>query len=341
MNQINVRKSDAKRANSYGITLFMCSTLSLFLSLFGCIDKKSDSTLKKISSSSNNIFFYTDPNKKSNDPEELLTYGLFINAPWEKGGFLYLNFPEHLEYNPVGNTILRHYDSIPNPWIISPDRKQASFRVESLALKDVYVESFARVLDGKDFPFDAQGVHVAMRIINHGSKTLPVIRPLICNQFRDLTGFPQSHHDFQNNFIVIEDQIIALADLPTKDMKTTFKGCVVKGSPQRDTRAEKNGGLIEKDMDLALSVVTSMDHERRVIFWWTPGKSMIANAFIPCIHADPYFGTLKPGEEAYAEGLILFTEGEIKPIVKYLKNKRLTSFLNNNKHSFNTQLSIN
>jgi len=48
---------------------------------------------------------------------------------------------------------------------------------------------------------------------------------------------------------------------------------------------------------------------------------MIANSYIPCIHADPYFGTLKPGEEGFAEGLILFTEGNIKPIVKYLKKK--------------------
>ncbi|MCK5705313.1 MAG: hypothetical protein KAI29_29385, partial [Cyclobacteriaceae bacterium] len=99
-----------------------------------------------------------------------------------------------------------------------------------------------------------------------------------------------------------------------------------KGCPQRDTRAEKNGGLIEKEMDLALSIVTSIDHERKVVFWWTPGKSMIANSFIPCIHADPYFGTLKPGEEAYAEGLILFTEGDIEPIVNYLKKKERKLF---------------
>jgi len=139
------------------------------------------------SSTSENIRFYTDPDKKSEAPVERLTYGLFITAPWENGGVLYLNFPEHLEYNPVGNTILRHWDSIPNPWVISPDGKQASYRVQSLALNDVYVESFARVMEEGAIPFDAPGVHVAMRIINHGTQTLPVIRPLICNQFRDLT----------------------------------------------------------------------------------------------------------------------------------------------------------
>ncbi len=68
----------------------------------------------------------------------------------------------------------------------------------------------------------------------------------------------------------------------------------------------------------SLPIVTSTDNKRKVIMWWNPGKSMIANAYIPCIHADPYFGTLKPGEEAAAEGLILFTEGELEPVVNYL-----------------------
>jgi hypothetical protein len=45
---------------------------------------------------------------------------------------------------------------------------------------------------------------------------------------------------------------------------------------------------------------------------------MIANAYIPCMHADPYFGTLKPGEDAFAEGVILFTESDPKPIINYL-----------------------
>ena len=294
-------------------TLLFFSVLTIAAVQFGC---------SETSTFSEEIHFYIDQDHKSEDPEEKLTYGLFITAPWENGGALYLNFPEHLEYNPVGNTILRHFDTIPNPWIISPDGQQASYRVQSLALKNVYVESFSRVINDGDHPFDARGVYVAMRIINHGSQTLPVIRPLICNQFKWLTDFPQRHHDFQNNYIVIDGQITSLADLPTENLDTEFKGCVVKGCPQKDTRAERNGGLIEKEMDAALSIVTSTDNKRKVIIWWNPGKSMIANAYIPCIHADPYFGTLKPGEEAAAEGLILFTEGELEPVVNYLMKKQ-------------------
>ena len=53
---------------------------------------------------------------------------------------------------------------------------------------------------------------------------------------------------------------------------------------------------------------------------------MIANARIPCMHADPYFGTLKPGEDADAEGLILFTGGDLTPVIRYLSGRDKKAF---------------
>jgi hypothetical protein len=274
------------------------------------------------------IRFSFDPAWQSEDPEQRRAYGVKIGSPWQDGGFLFLNFPEHLEYNPEGATILRHYDKPSAPWIISPDQQQACYRVESKELSGVVVEGFARVASADLCPADCVGVSLAMRIFNGGSITLPVIRPLLCLQYGKLKGFPLDRDHFQHSFIVMESRLTPLADLPTLNPKTQFKGCVVKGCPQRDTRAERQGGLIEKDMDLALSVVTSLDGRKKVILWWTPGKSMIANARIPCIHADPYFGTLKPGETAFAEGLLLFTEADIGPIVRNLaaRNQRREAF---------------
>ncbi len=88
------------------------------------------------------------------------------------------------------------------------------------------------------------------------------------------------------------------------------------------------GGSIDRDMALALalSVVECLDGKRKLVVWWTPGKSMITNASIPCIHADPYFGTLEPGQSAFAEGLALFTEGDLKPIIEELKARDRTPF---------------
>jgi hypothetical protein len=268
------------------------------------------------------IFLSTYSSWVGDDREKRFTYGLNIKPPWEDGGTLFMHFPEHLEYNPVGNTILRHYDSIPTPWIISPDGMQASYRVESPALQNVIVESFVRQTFENELPLNISGVKLAMHIINKGTEILPVIRPLICVQYSGLTGFPAKlDNNYEHNFIVINGELKALSDMKTSDPETTFKGCVVRGCPQRDTRSEARGGLIAQEMDLALSVVTSLDNRRKLIIWWTPGKSMIANANIPCMHADPYFGTLNPGENAFAEGMILFTDGNVEPIIRYLIDK--------------------
>ncbi len=266
------------------------------------------------------IYLFVDPERRSDqDREQHNEYGLSVAAPWKDGGKLFFNFPEHLEYNPQGMSILRHWDRNPSLWVLSPDGRQASYRVESPHEKGVVVEAFARVAGPNEVPEGTKGVALAMRITNNGEKTLPTIRPLLCFQYRQLTGFPAWTGNFEHSFLVFDGKLEVIADLPTEKPEGKYKGCVVKGSPQRDTRAERQGGLIEKDMDLALSVVESLDGSRKMVFWWTPGKSMITNASIPCIHADPYFGTLQPGQSAYAEGLALFTEADdLTPIVKDL-----------------------
>jgi len=273
------------------------------------------------------MYLFVDPKRRNEtDREQHNEYGLSVAAPWKDGGDLFINFPEHLEYNTQGMSILRHWDRNPSLWNVSPDGRQASYRVESPHEKGVIVEAFARVAGSGEVPEGARGVYLAMRITNNSEKTLPSVRPLICFQYRGLMGFPAWIDNFKHSFLVFNGELKAIADLPTEKPETNFKGCVVKGCPQRDTRAERQGGLIEQDMDLALSVVESLDGKRKLVVWWTPGKSMITNASIPCIHADPYFGTLEPGQSAFAEGLALFTEGDLKPIIKELKARDRTAF---------------
>jgi len=279
------------------------------------------------------IHLFVDPGRRSaEDREQHSQYGLSITAPWNDGGTLFINFPEHLEYDVQGRSILRHWDNWEDqsvPWVLSPDGKQASYRVESPhpEARGVVVEAFARVADPEEVPEGTRGVHLAMRVINNGESALPTVRPLLCFQYRELTGFPAWIDNFKHSFLVFDGKLKRISQLPTENPDTKFKGCVVKGCPQRDTRAERQGGLIAEDMDLALSVVESMDGKRKLIVWWTPGKSMITNANIPCIHADPYFGSLEPGQSAYAEGLALFTEkDDLTPIIKELKSRDRTAF---------------
>ena len=92
-----------------------------------------------------------------------------------------------------------------------------------------------------------------------------------------------------------------------------MKGC---GQHDCDKFANSRGGLIAQELDAAVAAVTAKDGRRKVVLAFAPPKSMLSNSFIPCFHADPYFGDLEPGQSAEASGVIVFTEGDLEPVVK-------------------------
>ena len=61
--------------------------------------------------------------------------------------------------------------------------------------------------------------------------------------------------------------------------------------------------------------------DRKMVVFWTPGKNLLSNPAIPCIHADPYFGDLKPGESRSARGVLIFTRTSLEKLVEELAEK--------------------
>src|SRR5205823_2307705 len=105
-----------------------------------------------------------------------------------------------------------------------------------------------------------------------------------------------------------------LAGIPTSNHEATAKVAYVRGCDQHDCDkfALSRGGLIDGDVDFAWVAVTARDGKRKLVMTFTPGKSILTNAFIPCAHADPYYGTLAPGQAGEATGVILFTEDSLE-----------------------------
>jgi len=239
-------------------------------------------------------------------------YGLNITPPWSDGGKLIINLPEHLEYNDNGMGILRHNDKKPNGhWEISADGLNAILDVESPTAPGVWVKGTAKVVS-------ENRVQITMRIINGGKTALPIVKPLYCFQYRYLTGFPQWIGNFKHCYVITGGRLTALADLPTSKPETKVKGATVIACPRThrdDWYAKRHGGHIEQGIDAAISAVTSLDGKRKLVFGWTPGKSMLSNASIPCIHADPCYGTIQPGQWAEATGVIILTEAPLEDTV--------------------------
>jgi hypothetical protein len=63
-------------------------------------------------------------------------------------------------------------------------------------------------------------------------------------------------------------------------------------------------------LDFAFTAVQAADG-RHVALSWSPGKCLLTNRAIPCIHADLYFGDLQPGNECVAYGTLAFGTGPL------------------------------
>jgi hypothetical protein len=249
--------------------------------------------------------------------EKTVTYGLTIVPPWEDGGTLHTNFPEHFEHGEAGYGILRHSDKRPNPWKIDSDGRSASYEVESAELPGVIVRASARA--------EGDRARLSLRITNGGNRTLERVKPLLCFWYAKLTGFPaRLSNNFEYISVVMDGRPVTLARIPTSNSAATAKVAYVRGCSQHDCDkfALSRGGLIERDIDRALIIVTATDGKRKLAIAFTPGKSILSNAFIPCAHADPFYGTLDPGTSAEAAGEILFSEKPIEEIVREFANRR-------------------
>ena len=250
------------------------------------------------------------------DSSEPWAYGLRIKPPWENAGTLSANFPEHFEYGDVGYTITRYHDKRPNAWVVEREGKYAHYEVDSLAAKGVRVLATAEVVE-------PDRVKMTLTVKNGSDKlTLPDIKPLLCYQYAKLMEFPgpkreKGEHNFKWAHVVIDGKIVALADIPTENTKTNRKGATVKPrKPYRTHFVSKAGGWIEEPLDVGVSVITSEDDKRAVILRSEPSRSMLCNCWIPCLHADPYFGTLKPGEESTGTVTVIFAGEDWRDVVK-------------------------
>ena len=241
------------------------------------------------------------------------TYGIEIAPPWANGGRLRINLPEHLEHKPSGWGILRYSDKRGKSWNIAPDGRSATLDVMSLdaGAQGARVTGSIKVKGGT--------IELSMKIAA-GRATLQRVKPLYCLQYQPLKGFPQWRDNLPHTFVLVDGKAVAMSDLKTKNPKTKVKGLDVKGCDQLDNGfADKYGGYYkDKRADAAMIAVTSLDNRRCVVYSWTPGKTVFSNSGIPCMHGDPFYGDIRPGEAREATAVVVFVEGPVEKAMKEL-----------------------
>jgi hypothetical protein len=258
------------------------------------------------------IRFYVDPATNSDDPEQHMAYGLNITPPWADGGFFFVNLPEHLWYMPGTKGIARHHDPRKNVWQVSADGKTASYDVESVLAPGVRLSVTATAAKDR--------VNFEMTLKNNSKVFLENIGPLFCFQYHHLKGFPARLSDnFAHTFILIDGKPVALKDIQVDSAKAVARMAQVQACDyEANWWAEKMGGMIHNPIDYAVTALTASSDDRKVILSWMPGKSILSNTFIPCIHADPCIGDLLEGESRTVHGVLIFTRSSIESVLQEL-----------------------
>jgi hypothetical protein len=254
------------------------------------------------------VTFYVDPATNSDDADIRMAYGLNIVPPWPDGGSVFVNLPEHLEYMPGTKGIARHHDKRKNVWQINADSTEAHYAVESITEPGVFFSVKAVSAD--------QRAKFEMTITNRSSKVLNSLRPMFCYQYNLLKGFPIRLTDnFAHTFIIVNGKLVSAGGLVVKDSNAIARMAQVKDcKDEHNWWAKEMGGFIEQRMDVAYTVLTSANDDRKVILRWTPGKNLLTNAYIPCIHSDPCMGDLAPGESRTVYGELIFTRAPLDQV---------------------------
>jgi len=220
----------------------------------------------------------------------------WISPPWPGQYYLWLDLPEAV-FCDQGNLFLSHinedfpalFPDLPKvAWSVMPDRL-----------------SFKRTLpNGVDFGAGLQLgpdgiVRLNLWIENGGKVPLRNVHLQTCAYLRGIKEFSDLTND--NKRVFREGEGFAL-------LKKT-----VSCQP-----ADGFGSAQE----FPVITTTSSEAERLVAMAWFGDTARLwGNRNHPCMHADPCFPDLEPGQRAEIEGAIVFFEGSLKDFAKDLPGK--------------------
>lgn len=219
---------------------------------------------------------------------------VWISPAWPSQDYVWLDFPEAI-FSSQGLLYLSHI----NPGINSlfPELPKVHWREVSKGL------SFERALPngirfgGSVVKSSDLTVALELHLANGSRDPLKNIELQTCAYLRGIKEF--SDFTRENKFVHMPSEWVPMTSVP--DLKE-------RDAPYRvgwRTRGKRVA-------DLPVAVVKSNKAERLLAMtWFGDTLSMVSNPNHPCIHADPRFPDLAPGEKASIRGKLVFFEGKL------------------------------
>lgn len=220
----------------------------------------------------------------------------WVSPPWAEDGYVWLDFPEvimrdgeflYAGHGPVGHPLV-HHDALPRvPWI----------EVENGI-------GFERVLPG--------GLAFGGTLVRHGESVVDMVLVLrngtadpLCGLKMQTCAYLRELHDFDDK--TLDNKYV---HVPEKGW-LRFSEAPRTNLDQARYRLGWRGGPLVADRPYMVTV--SPEKERLIAMTWNDDTfSLIGNPNHPCMHADPAFPDIWPGQEYTISGKLIFHEGTIE-----------------------------
>lgn len=226
----------------------------------------------------------------------------WISPAWPSQDYLWLDFPEAI-FSSQGLLFLSHVNP-PFPTVF-PDLPPAVWKKTKNGL------AFERTLPngirfgGSLARKSETTVSLELHIANGSTQALTDIKMQTCLYMRASKEFS----DFTN-----ENKFVRLPELGWQSFPQANEAKVEAGQYRLGWR----GGRALADWPGIVTV--SNQGQRLVAFTWLKDSfSLICNPRHPCMHADPKFPDLAPGEKASIKGEIIFFQGTLEEFDAHLK----------------------
>ncbi len=221
----------------------------------------------------------------------------WISPSWPSQDYLWLDFPE-ATFTSQGLLYL----SAVNPKfpVVFPDLPPVPWRLLSngLAFERRLPNGFR--FGGSVIRKSASVVEMELHLANGSASPLTDIVLQTCLYLRAIREF--SEFTGANKFV----------HLPSSGWTPFSEALVARPKESERYRVgwRREGRAIA---DWPLMVTASRQADRLVAMTWHDDTlSLVSNPRHPCMHADPYFRDLKPGESASIRGHIVFFEGKLR-----------------------------
>lgn len=237
-----------------------------------------------------------------------------LDDPWHPGGYFIYRLPEFFTFansvylaQPYGDSCWRGVQPEAEPeWSFDPNEKQTEYHIRFYDSLELRVE----IKTGRDVVDFAY-------IITNKTERPGVPSTESCLMLWTSPHFIDRRHD--RTFVWIEGEptpVRKLTPTPEDTKKLSWVTIGVGKAARQPLHYKSSMWGVNEAADHGLIAVRSSVDNCWLGLGWADANKLMARSAIPCLHSEPSYPEIRPGQQIRATGRIYFHEGDLKTLEK-------------------------